>query len=152
MFSATMEYALRAVVFLAAQNGKPCVNHEIAAAMQVPTGYMAKVLQNLRRAGLVKSQRGLKGGFLLARASTEITILDVVNSVDPVPRITQCPLALKEHKDQLCPLHAQLDKAAAMVEEVFGDHTIEEMVITAGTDADPIKKLDVFAKAEADEK
>lgn len=146
MFSATMEYALRAVVYLAAQNGKPSVNHDIATAMQVPVGYMAKVLQNLRRAGLVKSQRGLRGGFLLARPAADITILDVVNSVDPVPRILKCPLGLKEHKDLLCPLHKQLDNAAALVEQVFGDHTIEELLITSGPDSDPLKKLDAFVR------
>jgi len=145
MFSATMEYALRATVFLAAQ-GKPCVNHEIAAAMQVPVGYLAKVLQNLRRAGIVKSQRGLRGGFVLSRPAREITILDVVNSVDPVPRIWQCPLGLKEHKHQLCPLHKQLDRAAEMIEKIFGEHTIDEMVVKATKD-DPLKALDVFAKA-----
>lgn len=146
MFSATMEYALRAVVFIAAQNGKPCVNHEIAAAMQVPVGYLAKVLQNLRRAGIVKSQRGLKGGFVLSKAPSEITILDVVNSVDPVPRIFKCPLGLEEHKHQLCPLHKQLDKAAAMIEKVFGDHTIEQMVVTSGSDSDPLKKISLIQK------
>jgi Rrf2 family protein len=143
-----MEYALRAVVFLAAQDGKPSVNHEIAAAMQVPVGYMAKVLQNLRRAGLVKSQRGLRGGFVLGRAASEITILDVVNSVDPVPRITQCPLGLKEHRHQLCPLHKQLDNAAALMEQVFADHTIEELVITSGSTSDPMQKLELLGKAD----
>jgi len=146
MFSVTMEYALRATVYLAAQNGKPCVNHEIAEAMQVPVGYMAKVLQGLRRADILKSQRGLRGGFVLSRPASKITILDVVNAVDPVPRIRKCPLGLKEHKSQLCPLHAQLDAAAAHVEEAFASHTIDEMVINAGTEKDPRKKLDVFAR------
>lgn len=141
-----MEYALRATVYLAAQHGKPCVNHEIAAAMQVPAGYLAKVMQNLRRAGIVTSQRGLKGGFELSRPATEITILDVVNAVDPVPRIMQCPLGLKEHAHQLCPLHKQLDSAAAMVEAVFADHTIEEMVVNVPTDKSGKTKPDIFAR------
>lgn len=145
MFSQTMEYALRAAVYLAAQEGKPCVNHEIAAAMQVPEGYLAKVLQSMRRAGVVNSQRGLKGGFVLSRPAKEITILDVVNAVDPVPRITQCPLGLKEHKNQLCPLHKQLDSAAEMVEKVFAEHSIDDMVVSSGKN--PRKKLDVFARA-----
>jgi Rrf2 family nitric oxide-sensitive transcriptional repressor len=107
----------------------------------VPVGYMAKVLQNLRRAGLVKSQRGLRGGFVLGRSASEITILDVVNSVEPVPRIKQCPLGLEEHSKQLCPLHKQLDNAAALMEEVFAAHTIEELVITSGSDKDPLKRI-----------
>ncbi len=146
MFSATMEYALRATVYLAAQDGKPCVNHEIAAAVQVPADYLAKVLQNLRRAGIVQSRRGLKGGFVLSRPASEITVLEVVNSVDPVPRILQCPLGLKEHRHQLCPLHEKMDEAAAMIEKIFSENTIEQMVMNTGTDKDPRKKLDVFAR------
>lgn len=152
LFSATMEYALRAMVFLAAQEGRPCVNHEIAGAMQVPVGYMAKVLQNLRRAGLVKSQRGLRGGFVLGRPASEITILDVVNSVEPVPRITHCPLGLKEHEHQLCPLHKQLDNAAALVEQVFSAHTLEELVLTAGSDSDPLKKVSALTTRPGNER
>lgn len=141
-----MEYALRAAVYLAAQSGRACVNHEIAREMQVPEGYMAKVLQGMRRAGIVNSQRGLKGGFVLSRPATRITILDVVNSVDPIPRIRQCPLGLKEHKHKLCPLHKQIDVAAEMVEKVFSAHTIDDMVVNAGTAKDPRKKIDVFAR------
>lgn len=149
MFSTTMEYALRATVYLAAQHGRPCVNQEIADAMQVPAGYLAKVMQNLRRAGIVRSQRGLRGGFELARPATEITILDVVNAVDPVPRIKQCPLGLPEHGEHLCPLHKQLDNAAALVEGVFSSHTIDEMVVNV---TDHKSKVDVFARSIRGEK
>ena len=147
MFSATMEYALRATVYLAAQSGRPCISQEIAQAMQVPAGYMAKVLQGLRRANILNSQRGLKGGFVLNRPASQITILDVVNAVDPVPRIKQCPLGLKEHRHQLCPLHKQLDLAAESIEKVFASHTIEEMVVNVSNGEDAKKKVDVFARA-----
>ena len=147
MFSSTMEYALRASVYLAAQEGRACINQEIAEAMQVPAGYLAKVLQNLRRSGIVKSQRGMNGGFVLSRPAENITILDVVNAVDPVPRITKCPLGLPEHRDQLCPLHKQLDNAGCLIEQTFSAHSIADMVVNAGTDFDPKKKVDVFARA-----
>jgi Rrf2 family protein len=141
-----MEYALRATVFLAAQNGKPCVNHEIAAAMQVPVGYMAKVLQNLRRAGIVNSQRGFRGGFVLSRPAQKISILDVVKAVDAIPRITSCPLGLKEHRNELCPLHRQLDDAAAAIEKIFAENSIDDMVVKDDGNSDPMKKVDVFAR------
>lgn len=147
MFSATMEYALRAVVYLAAQSGRACVSQEIAEAMQVPQGYMAKVLQNLRRSGILHSQRGLNGGFVLKRPADKITILDVVNAVDTVPRVKSCPLGLKEHRHQLCPLHKQLDEAGACIERVFSSHTIDAMVVNSDSGKDPRSKVDVFARS-----
>ena len=92
MFSQTAEYALRAVVFLAAQDGVPRTTQEIARATQVPTGYLSKVMQGLGRARLVLSQRGLHGGFTLARPAAELTVLDIIQAVDPIQRIRSCPL------------------------------------------------------------
>ena len=66
MISQTAEYALRAIVYLADQGGVARTTSEIAETTQVPAGYLAKVMQSLCRAGLVKSQRGLNGGFKLA--------------------------------------------------------------------------------------
>src|SRR5579871_6722562 len=80
MFSQTAEYALRAVVFLASQEGKPRTTQEIALATKVPIGYLSKVMQGLGRKGLVHSQRGLHGGFTLARSAEELTVLDIIQA------------------------------------------------------------------------
>lgn len=128
MISQTAEYALRAIVFLADQEGWPKTNVQISEATQIPAGYLAKVMQGLGRANLVNSQRGLNGGFTLSRESTEITVLEVVNSIDPVRRIHVCPLNLPSHGTNLCPLHRRLDDAAALVEEAFQSTTIAELL------------------------
>lgn len=125
MISQTAEYALRAVVYLADQD-EPRTNKQIAEVTEVPVGYLAKVMQNLSRARVVKAQRGLRGGFTLAHASDELTVLEVVNVVDPVRRFHECPLGL--HGINLCPLHRSLDDAAKAVEETFGDTTIADLI------------------------
>ncbi len=94
----------------------------------IPPGYLAKVLQNLGRGGLVNSQRGLHGGFTLARDPAAITPLEVVNAIDPIRRLNGCPLGLEEHGDQLCPLHRKLDDAMAHVESALGASRISELV------------------------
>src|SRR5688500_2558903 len=108
LISQTAEYALRAVVHLAnnaQQNGLPSQTlPEIAGATLVPPGYLSKVLQQLTRAGIVTSQRGIGGGFKLSRAPVDISIYDVVQAVDSVARIRSCPLGIADHK-RLCPLH-----------------------------------------------
>ncbi|MBX3406587.1 MAG: Rrf2 family transcriptional regulator [Phycisphaeraceae bacterium] len=128
MFSSTSEYALRAVVHLASNPDKPCTTGEIAEAMKVPAGYLSKVLQSLARAGIVSAQRGPTGGFTLDRHADRISVLDVINAVDPIERITECPIDLPEHAANLCPLHARLDEAIALVQTALGASTIAEMI------------------------
>lgn len=131
MFSSTAEYALRAIVHLAAEPDKACTTGDIAEATQVSPGYLSKVLQSLGRAGLVSAQRGPSGGFMLSRAPKSITVLDVVNAVDPIKRITECPLNIPSHAVKLCKLHARLDEAIELVENALGASTIEEMLETS---------------------
>jgi Rrf2 family protein len=101
---------------------------EIATITQSPPGYMAKILQSLGRAGLVASQRGPAGGFRLIHDLDAISVLDVINAVDPLPRVHQCPLGLAAHADQLCSLHSRIDRAMLEVERSFGDTTIGDLL------------------------
>lgn len=128
MISQTAEYALRAVVYLADQGGAPRTTSQIATTTMVPAGYLAKVMQGLGRAGLVKSQRGLNGGFTLAHDPQVLSVLAVVNAVDPIQRFPECPLGIPSHGRRLCPLHFRLDQAAAMVEKAFGETMVAELL------------------------
>lgn len=128
MISQTAEYALRAMVYLAMNADQPHTTEEISETTKVPSSYLSKVLQSLRRANLVQSQRGLGGGFVLSRPASETTILAVVNAVDPVQRIRSCPLDLKTHGTYLCALHKRLDDAASQVEKAFAETTLSEIL------------------------
>jgi Rrf2 family protein len=132
MFSQTAEYAIRVVVFLGTLRGKPATTRQIAAATRVPEGYLAKILQSLSRAGLVRSQRGLHGGSVIARDPSDVTIYDVVTAISPLPRIHSCPLGLPSHGTKLCAVHQRLDDAVAMVEHVFRQSTIAELLAETG--------------------
>jgi Rrf2 family protein len=128
MFSQTTEYALRAMSVLSSRSPAAMTTDELAGATGVPPAYLSKVLQALRKAGVVRSQRGIGGGISLARAPSEITILEIVNAVDPIRRITQCPLGLAAHGVRLCPMHSRLDAALEKVEDVFRDTTLEDLL------------------------
>ena len=137
MFSQTVEYALRAALYLAREAPAPRTTDQIALATRVPKAYLSKVLQGLGRAGLVHSQRGLGGGMTLTQDPTRLTILEVVNAVDPIGRIKECPLGLESRGMNLCPLHRRLDNALAMVEEAFQKTTLAE-VLTEPTTSVPL--------------
>ena len=128
MISQTAEYALRAVVCLADHPDGPLTTQQLARTTNVPADYLSKVLQALGRAGLVKSQRGLGGGFTLTRAPETLTALEVVNIVDPLKRIEQCPRNVDVHFPNLCPLHRRLDDAVAKLEKELGDCMIAELL------------------------
>lgn len=128
MFSQTVEYALRAVAFLASQNPEGRTTDQIATATRVKKPYLAKVLQHLVRGGVVHSQRGVGGGMTLVKPPAELTILEVVNAVEPIDRIRECPLGLKAHGVRLCPLHKRLDDAMATVEAAFHGTTLAEVL------------------------
>lgn len=128
MLSQTVEYALRAMVQLTYVAPQPVSTDVLAETTQVPRAYLSKVLQSLRRAGIVHSQRGIGGGVSLAKSAADITILEVVNAVEPLRRISTCPLGLEAHGTRLCPLHKKLDNAFATVEASFAETTLEDIV------------------------
>jgi Rrf2 family protein len=128
MLSQTAEYALRAVVILGAAGGDPLTTGQIAARARIPAGYLAKILQVLGRVGLVAAHRGPGGGFRLARRPGELTVLDVIQAVDPLQRIERCPLKLATHEHRLCPLHQRLDEGIAQFEAYFGSLTLDQLV------------------------
>ena len=128
MISQTVEYALRAIVHLASVAPLSQTTDQIAEVTLVPRAYLSKVLQGLARAGLINSQRGIGGGVTLVKSASNLTILEVVNSVEPIQRIRTCPLSILSHRIRLCPLHKRLDSAFAMVEDAFKKTTLEDVL------------------------
>ena len=120
LISDTAEYALRAIVWLIQEPSSAQTTRQIAEGTRTPPDYIQKVLQSLSRSGLVTSRRGPGGGFLLAADPQTVSVLDVVNAVDPLQRIHRCPLELEAHSTCLCPLHAGINHAVEHIEQVLG--------------------------------
>jgi Rrf2 family protein len=100
--SAKSEYALLALLELSPHyaSGEPLQIRQIASQQSIPDRYLEQLLATLRRAGLVKSQRGARGGYILARDPWKITLYDVVSCIegfepqaDP-PQVSDTPEAL----------------------------------------------------------
>jgi Rrf2 family iron-sulfur cluster assembly transcriptional regulator len=99
------DYALRALVHLASAPEQIVTAGEIAKSQDVPVEFLQKIMQRFVRSGIVKSQRGAQGGFMLAKKPTEVTVQDVVEMMqgpvvmnrcllgkDGCPRAPKCPL------------------------------------------------------------
>lgn len=128
MLSTTAEYALRIMIHLAEADGDQLTSETIAEATKVPADYTVKVLQWLGRARMVQGQRGRRGGFRLDCDPRKTTLLDVVNVIDPLERITACPLGREVHKSKLCPLHSRLDEVIALLQDTLGEMTLQSVI------------------------
>lgn len=132
LVSIAAEYALRAVVLLSREPGRPWTTQRVAEATGVPASYLSKVLQALVRAEIIQSVRGMYGGYKVSVSVTELTALDIINAVDPIRRFRCCPLGLSEHGVRLCPLHRRVDEAIALTEKAFAETTVGELLAEPG--------------------
>ena len=128
MISQTAEYALRAIVALAQNPETPLTTVEIARLTKVPESYLSKVLHALAKGGIVHSKRGLHGGYALSLPVDEISLLNVINAVDPIKQIESCPLKLNTHANNLCSLHRRINQSIKLMEDVFRNATIQTIL------------------------
>jgi Rrf2 family protein len=127
MFSQTVEYALRAMVHLAAEAPEACTTQEIAETTKVPAAYLSKVLQSMRRAGLIHSRRGVGGGVKLARAPKKISLLDVISAVEPLERSVALPPRLRSPGATLYPLNRKVDGMLDQLRKSCGDISLADV-------------------------
>jgi Rrf2 family nitric oxide-sensitive transcriptional repressor len=128
MLSQTVEYALRAVVYLARRYPDPVRVAEIADAVEAPRNYLAKVLGALARADLLASSRGPSGGFELTRVPSSIALADVVAAVEGTEE-RQCLLGTGRCGDNPnCPAHRRWAPVANAVDDFFGKTTLADLL------------------------
>lgn len=128
------EYAVRAVLHMSARPPEALsLISEIAEEQEVPRSYLSKIMQHLVRAGLVKSRRGAKGGFFLARAPEEITLRQAIEAVEGPIFLNVCLIKKGEcHRDEFCPVHQVWQEAQRKLMEVLDGKTMAELVEDAG--------------------
>lgn len=84
------DYAIRCVLYLARERDKVASVTEIAKAMHIPKSFLAKILQRLVKTGIARSIRGARGGFMLYRSPTQISLMDVIKAVQGAAEINVC--------------------------------------------------------------
>jgi len=107
MFSRSAEYGIRAMTFLALQPaGKLTGAKDISQAENIPMPFLWKILQNLARRKLVRSFKGARGGYELARQADQISIMDLVLATDEGSIADRCVLGLDVcSEEKPCPMH-----------------------------------------------
>ncbi len=107
IYSRPTEYALRALTYMGTHRPEGVTRvQEIAQAEDLPAPFLAKVLQQLARSGLLTSVKGPKGGFGFSRPPDQIALMEVVSVVDGTEGFSRCAVGLAECSDEMpCPLH-----------------------------------------------
>ncbi len=86
------DYAIRCVHYLSGRPGKVTMVEEVSREMCIPRSFLAKILQKLSKASIVKSHRGVKGGFELDRHPGKINLLDVIEAIQGPVAMNLCAL------------------------------------------------------------
>jgi len=127
--SARADYAVRALVEIAAASGRPIKREQIATAQHIPINFLGNILQQLRTAALVRTHRGADGGYLLARRPERITLADVIRAVDgPLANVRGEPPEAVEYGGSAEPLREVWIAVRASLRKVLEQVTLRDVV------------------------
>lgn len=123
------EYSIRAMLHLAERYPSAVVSkQEICKAEQITPAFLTKILQPLIRAGLVRSKRGVSGGFTLARDPVHITLLDVMQAVDEPLTLNLCLLEGRPcERECVCPVHDLWTQARQSLDRIFATPSLAQL-------------------------
>ncbi|MFJ8137376.1 RrF2 family transcriptional regulator [Streptomyces sp. NPDC096013] len=134
--SAKADYATRALLELACEPARPLTCEAIASSQQIPFRFLKSVVGELRRAGLVRSQRGCEGGYWLGRPAAEITLLDVARAVDgELITLRSEPLAGLDYPGPASGLPGVWRRVEAEAAAILGGTTLATLLPATATDA-----------------
>lgn len=131
MFSKTCEYAIRALIFIAqkSKDGSRIGIKDIAAGIDSPEYFIAKILQDLSRKGFVQSAKGPNGGFYMEAENLDLSIADIVRDIDGDKLFAGCGLGLKLcSEERPCPIHNDFKKIRNDIKEMLEQSKIEHFV------------------------
>src|SRR5258707_9254682 len=123
-----IEYALRAMIYLADRPGGLATGNEIDTREQIPKYYLEKVIRDLMRRGLVHARRGPGGGYQLARKADSISFRDIIEAVEGPITLNVCTDGSSSCALQpSCRMYRVWEKGQRVLLEVFSDTTLSEI-------------------------
>lgn len=125
----TSQYAIQVLIYISLQeDGSPVQVKEAAEQLQVSPTYLAKILQTLAKAGLVKSKRGRLGGFLLSAMAMPMTVMEIVEIIETNSFTESCLLGLKKCSDETaCPVHQDWMPVKDGVFKMLNQETLQSL-------------------------
>lgn len=133
LFSRSAEYGIRAMAFLSMQKGgKLSGAREIAEAEKIPMPFLWKILRLLTRRKLIRSFKGMRGGYELARPAEAVNLSDVILATDGADVRQSCVLGLPECDNRNpCPLHDRWKEVRAGMTEMLDETSLADLARVA---------------------
>jgi Rrf2 family protein len=131
IFSRQCEYAIQAVLYLALKPSDEKTSiRELTNKLNIPYHFLAKILQKLTRKGLLRSQKGMAGGFSLPRSANKITLLQIIEAVDGEGLMSNCILGFSEcSSSNPCALHEQWLKSREGIYQLLAKEHVDQTVL-----------------------
>ena len=123
-------YGLRGVIYLAQQDKNRRVPlSEIAKSQEIPEKFLAKIFQYLTKGGIVKSHRGVNGGFVLLKKPNKLTFCDIIEAIQGQCHLIMClPDGSRCKKSPKCPVRVVMQDTEKHLRKIFGSYTIADVI------------------------
>lgn len=129
IFSKGCGYGIQAVLYIAKQNGKRVGGKEIAAALHIPTHFLAKILQSLSENEILESHKGAQGGFALAKPPDAVFLVDIVKSIDGLAVLHECVLGFPDcGTENPCFMHHRWGGVRSEIEQMLSEDSIADLM------------------------
>lgn len=139
MLSNSCRYGIRAVIYLASQPRTAGMTgiKQISKDLDLPTPFLAKILQELAKQKILLSSKGPHGGFSLLKDARKVKLIDIVKAIDGDEFFTNCvmhsgPCGGKRNHKKYCSLHEDYQKIRENLIDLFGKKTIYDLVQSSG--------------------
>ncbi len=146
MLSNTCKYAVRALIYLGnyGKDGEKIGIKKIAGDLDIPTPFLGKILQNLVKHKILSSTKGPNGGFGLGKPAGEITLYEIVKTVDGEDFFLNCliglePCTIHQEKGKPCAVHKRFSELRSGLTEFYSQTTIASITADMKGHEDLIK-------------
>lgn len=131
LYSRSCEYAIQAMLYLSLQpDGRLVLIKDISDGLRIPNPFLAKIVQSLVRADLLKSYKGRRGGICLARSAEDIRLIEIVAAIDSLGVFKHCILGFPACSDtHWCPMHDSWKALRGALQTYFETKNLAELAI-----------------------
>ena len=130
IFSRACEYGIRAVLYLSSTPaGKPVQVRDVASGLDIPSPFLAKVVQTLTKRGILRSQKGPGGGICIAKSPESIRVIDIVEAIDGLGLSEVCVLGMPNCSDEEpCPFHDEWGRVRTEFMKMLEGKSVSKLV------------------------
>ena len=127
--SAKADYAIRAAAELASSDGDPVKGEQLAEAQDIPLQFLEQILLELKKAGIVRTRRGARGGYWLAKSASEVSLAEVIRAVEgPIANVQSAPPESITYRGNAASLQQVWIAVRASLRQVLESVTLEQVV------------------------